>query len=457
MAVIRALNNAVSSLFAQQRRIETISHNIANANVEGYARQEVRLASGTATGSAGWTSGTNRTGTGVRILGVYRNVNEVHLARANSATASTSAAASTASSYSRIEQIFPEPSELALNEQIGQFWSSWSDVAMNPEVREVRVSLLSNAQDMIDTFNSSAQKLTELGVASWQKLGEVVNQINDLTGRIAELNKQLGGFSQGLGENHLADERDTLMTQLASLTGAVSFQTEDGALEISAGGRVLVSGASRFTLQATSNSILWSGDGNPVPSISGEAGALLDTINNLVPRYTEMFDNVAAQLVTDVNALHNAGFDLSGSNGRLFFDPAGVTAATLALSSDPVNGVSGYPERVGAGAGPNRGDGTQARLLAELINSNDGADAEYRGMIAVLGIESRSAVRRTDTAEVMLQSARTAVAQESGVNIDEELTLMIEAQRAYAAAARVITVVDELMAILIERTGIVGR
>jgi flagellar hook-associated protein 1 len=457
MNVIRALNNAVSSLFAQQRRIETISHNIANANVEGYARQDVRLASGTVSGPGGWASGTIRTGTGVRVLGVYRSTNEVYLARANTAAANTSTAASTAASYARIEQIFPEPSDFALNERLGQFWSSWSDVSVNPEVREVRIALLANANDVIDTLRAGAQQLTELGISTRDKLTNVVSQINDLTGRIAELNKNLGGLNRGLGENHLADERDALMTQLAKLTGAVSFHNEDGSLEISAGGRVLVSGSARFTLQATANSVIWAGDGNPVPSIGGEAGALLDTINNLVPRYTEMLDNVAATLVSDVNTIHSAGFDLSGTTGRLFFDPAGVTAATISLSNDPVNGVAGSPERVAAAAGPNRGDGTQAQQIAELINSADGADAEYRGMISVLGIESRSASRRTDTAAAMLQAAQITVAQESGVSIDEELTLMIEAQRAYAAAARVITVVDELMATLIERTGIVGR
>ncbi|MCB1284909.1 MAG: hypothetical protein KDB20_11395, partial [Microthrixaceae bacterium] len=45
----------------------------------------------------------------------------------------------------------------------------------------------------------------------------------------------------------------------------------------------------------------------------------------------------------------------------------------------------------------------------------------------------------------------------AGVNVDEEMTNLMMSQRAYEASARMLTAIDELLDVLINRTGIVGR
>ncbi len=45
----------------------------------------------------------------------------------------------------------------------------------------------------------------------------------------------------------------------------------------------------------------------------------------------------------------------------------------------------------------------------------------------------------------------------SGVSLDEEMVNMIRFQQAYNASARLITAVDEMLEVLISRTGLVGR
>jgi flagellar hook-associated protein 1 FlgK len=53
-----------------------------------------------------------------------------------------------------------------------------------------------------------------------------------------------------------------------------------------------------------------------------------------------------------------------------------------------------------------------------------------------------------------IDSARDS---EAGVNLDEEMTSLLQYQRAYEAAARVITTIDQNLDVLINRTGMVGR
>jgi flagellar hook-associated protein 1 FlgK len=56
-------------------------------------------------------------------------------------------------------------------------------------------------------------------------------------------------------------------------------------------------------------------------------------------------------------------------------------------------------------------------------------------------------------------SAAAAQAQVSGagVDFDEENVNILAAQRAYQAAARVMSAIDEALDVLINRTGLVGR
>ena len=57
----------------------------------------------------------------------------------------------------------------------------------------------------------------------------------------------------------------------------------------------------------------------------------------------------------------------------------------------------------------------------------------------------------------MVAAADAAVQSDSGVNIDEEMTNLLQFQRAYQASARLITTVDEMLDTLVNRTGTVGR
>ncbi len=45
----------------------------------------------------------------------------------------------------------------------------------------------------------------------------------------------------------------------------------------------------------------------------------------------------------------------------------------------------------------------------------------------------------------------------SGVSIDEEMANMVKFEKSYQAAARILTALDEMLDVLINRVGLVGR
>jgi flagellar hook-associated protein 1 FlgK len=205
-------------------------------------------------------------------------------------------------------------------------------------------------------------------------------------------------------------------------------------------------------------SLSWSGGIGPADVSDGEVAGTVGGVNHTLPRYLDQLNGVASTLVSTVNAAHAGGYNLAGTTtGLNFFEPAGTTAATIALSSD----VAGRPEQVAAGgpsgvAGSGTLDGSVAKAIAGLSGRPDAADAAYRSLIGTLGVEAAAVQRRDAMQQNVLSQVDGARQSESGVNLDEELANLVQTQHAYNAAARVLTAIDETLDTLLSRTGRVG-
>lgn len=146
-----------------------------------------------------------------------------------------------------------------------------------------------------------------------------------------------------------------------------------------------------------------------------------------------------------MNAAHRAGFDGAGNPGQAFFaydpaDPAG--SLTVAVDASQV-AASSLP-----------GGARDGGVAASLATSGR-IEALYQAHVGNLGSEVASTRRQQATQSLLTNQVDSSRAQLSGVNLDEETVSMLASQRAYEAAARVMTVVDSVLDTLINRTGMV--
>jgi flagellar hook-associated protein FlgK len=158
-----------------------------------------------------------------------------------------------------------------------------------------------------------------------------------------------------------------------------------------------------------------------------------------------------------MNAAHVAGYDLNGAAGTNLLGSSGgpISAATIVVAiSDPALLAA---SKVAPTAGVPAMDNGNADAIAQLRQLTTGADADYRRMIVELGVQSAVAQRNLDIQSVITTQVDAARESVAGVNIDEEMTNMLQFQHAYAAAGRLVTAIDETLDVLINRTGIVGR
>lgn len=458
MASISGLYTALSGMSAQRRVLDVTSHNIANESTAGYHRQRAELTPVNGSPVSAVFAGQGAQPGGVVVRGVSSARDGLLEARAVREQAAQSSTDLTATTLERIEGLFAEPSDDGLAAQLSDLWGSWVDLADQPGGLATRTQVLERASSLVDSLHHTAAGLVSVRDSAVERLAVLATEANELAGRIADLNATI--VANPSAANDLLDRRDLLVTSLAELTGAVARPSGNGQVDVYIGGRSIVSGATALPLDGAGGALRWAQDGQVVAAPSGEAAALSATILDVVPRYQAALDAVAATLVSDVNALHSAGYDQTGTTGRMFFDPAGTTAATIALSSD----VAGQPANVAAGApvlpgptSPGPLDGEQARLIAALADAATGADGKYVALTSGLAVETRGAVRRAELQADIAEAAVSDALQVTSVSLDEEMANLISAQRAYEASARVLTAIDELMQTLIQRTGVVGR
>jgi flagellar hook-associated protein 1 FlgK len=138
-----------------------------------------------------------------------------------------------------------------------------------------------------------------------------------------------------------------------------------------------------------------------------------------------------------------------------FFD--GSTATSISVSSS----ISGNVRNITAGrldaTGEHAlGDNTNALDIADLKDADTmtgGTESFNEAVIswsAALGTEVNTVMASLDFAEVALDDLKTQRDNVSGVNLDEELVKMIQYQRSYQMAAKLISTADALLAALME-------
>lgn len=455
---ISGLYTALSGMNAQRRVLDVTAHNISNQATEGYHRQRVELQASGIGATARVFAGQDSQLRGVDVIDVTRAVDQLAEHRVVLETARAAGAETLSGELDRIELAFPEPSDNGIASMLDDFWAGWSDLSMYPADSGARVQTLERGQSLVDGMRRAATDLDQITTTASTALSTLAQEVNDIATRIAELN---GGIANGgLASNDLSDQRDLLLKDLAALTGAVAHPADAGVVNVSIGGYQLVSGTVTHTVEAVSGALRWQPGGTAVAAPDSRAASLMKVINDVVPRYRSALDGVAASLVTEVNSLHVAGYDRNGATGWNFFDPAGVTASTIALSGD----VAGQPDHLAAGApvlpgptAPGLYDGEQARGIAAIADRATGPDSAYRSMVAGLGIEVRTGRRSSEIQSGLVRAAEVRAASTGGVSIDEEMVTLMASQRAYEASARVLTAVDEMLGVLLERTGVVGR
>lgn len=452
---------AVSGLRAQQVGIDVTTHNVANANTPGFSRQRVQLETTPPLNVPGLVGGAGlgQIGTGVEAEAIQR-LRDLFADLQYRGEAGTLAQAKTAlETLEQVESVFDEPSESGIAAQLAAFFDAWQDLADDPSDPGARAVVVQQAAALAARFNRAAQQLGALRQHLNDRVALGVDEVNRLAAQVAELNEQIVWVENGgMRANDLRDRRDLLLDRLAELAQASATEQADGSVTVSLGTRALVQDDVVDPLAAVAGAggmweVRFASDNALATVSAGELRGLLDARDVQVPGYLARLDGVAAGLMAAVNGLHVAGYGQDGLTGRAFFVGAGAAdmAVEAAIAADP--GKLGAADAAGQS-----GNNAIALAIAQLRQApSPTPDAAYAALITALGAETQGAKTRAESESAVAQLLERRRQSAAGVSLDEEAVNMLRYQRAYEAAARVITAIDEMLDKLINSTGVVGR
>jgi flagellar hook-associated protein 1 FlgK len=310
MSDFAGLRLALSALQAQQRGVATAAQNAANVNTEGYSRQRVDLESIGAPSVPAIFSTYNGTSGGVRVAAITRYRDQFLELRAALEHSNSASLSQQATSMTRIEQLFNEPSDDGIAQQLSAFWSGFDDIANHPEEPAPRAQLLERAQTVARSLNGAYDNLAQLRNDTIAELSATVADINSMATSIAQLNQAIKANTiAGLQTNELMDKRDLLATKLAEASGGSVRSFEFGQVSVVIDGTALVQENHTNALSVDSSGspvvLRWS-SGTAANVTSGTAGGKLAVINSTIPAYQARLDTVATTLRDQVNGLHAA-------------------------------------------------------------------------------------------------------------------------------------------------------
>jgi flagellar hook-associated protein 1 FlgK len=314
------LTTGVSGLLAFQRALDTTSHNIANANTEGYSRQIVNLASRGADrlGSA-WV------GNGVDVRSIRRLYDETLTGQLRTATSSVKQLDTFGTYAERLDKLLND-SSTGLQASLQQYTNAVETLASTPSSVAARQLLLSQSQSLVNRLKGFQSALNALGTQASTQLTAEVAAINSISQGIATINQQVVA-SNGTplkAPNDLFDERDQLLKQLSEHVAFSTVEENNGALSVYIGsGQTLVN-------NVTAVRLLLQGDVHPVEVTrivsGGSLGGLLQLQSELLTPAQNALGQIAVSLVTGANAQHQQGLDFNGQFGGPLFALAAPTA-----------------------------------------------------------------------------------------------------------------------------------
>lgn len=491
--LFNTFNTAVKGLNAQQTALHTTSHNISNANTEGFSRQRVDMKADAAYNYAG----VGQLGTGVKLAGVFRMVDEFvdYQIRSESSTLNKYMAKNDV--MSQIEMVFNEPSDTGLNFAMSEMFNAWQELSKNPESLNAQSIVAEKSKSFADTLNHMATQVSDLRGDTVSNIEKNTFDINSIVDQLKTVNDQIFNITvKGHSPNDLLDQRDLLMKNLSGLADTTQSYDKWGRASITIGGQDITAQDSAFRLSTVSEmtysadglnvtlnvavggdnmdmrAITMSADaakdlgpgspvyfntvsGNsivPAKIVSGEIGGNLEALKEIDSRLTEL-DSFAKEMAGLINSVHDTGDD------KIEFFTFTDTIERTALNFRVNPEILEQEDRVATGYDVSLpGDGSKALAIANLKNkkltSGGTIEGRYRDIVIKVGISTEHATNMVSNQEALMAQLSNRRESVSGVSIDEEVTNMIKYQRSFEANSRVISTLSEMLDTLINRTGV---
>ncbi|RXH41778.1 flagellar hook-associated protein FlgK [Bradyrhizobium zhanjiangense] len=490
MSLTAALDSARASLMASGIQSSTISRNIAGASTAGYSRKIAVL--------------DNLPNAGVYVAAIQRAASGGLFTNVLTAT---SASAKQSAIYDGLQKIAtstvddPELDQ-SPTAQLNKLKQALQQYANSTDNATLAQAAVTSAKDMATALNQATKTVQSVREGADADMATSVANINQLLTQFDKVNTAIvRGTISGDDVTDYLDQRDSIVSKLSQEVGvSMSLRANGDAALYTDSGVVLFDKTAR-TVSFTATNVYTPGttgnavyiDGVPVtgansvmPLKTGKLAGLAELRDNATVTYQSQLDEIARGLIDAFKEVDQSGAALPDVPGLFTYPgaPAMPASATIsvglagtisvAASVDPASGGNPNLLRDGAISGNaaynynTTGNAGFSARLQQLINEMDApqpfdATAQGKPSGSVIEFASSSASwiesqrKAADDSvqyqNTLLDRSTAALSNVNGVNMDDEMSLMLQVERTYSASSKIISTVDEMLQSLLAAVG----
>ncbi|RWM30747.1 flagellar hook-associated protein FlgK [Mesorhizobium sp.] len=484
MPLSTALSIAQSALLATSKQTSVVSRNVADASNPDYARRVAVVTS---------------TAPGARSVEIQRAANDL-LFRQN--LSALSAWSGQSALYSGMDQL-----DLSVNgidnasspsTAIANLQQQLQLYATTPSNQNLGTAVIDAAKQVVNSLNGGTKAIQDFRTQTDGQIATAVDDLNSLLSQFQDANKAvISGTRSGTDVSDALDQRDALLKKIAEYVPVSTFTRGDNDMVITTtDGTTLFETVPRsvtftpsagYTAGTPGNTIyidnvpLSAGTGDSATA-DGKLAGMLKLRDDVAATMQSQLDEIARGLITafaetapsqpdaaglftwsGAPAVPAAGTLVNGLAGSISvnaaFDPSAGGSPSL-LRDGGANGAA-YVSNPGSGASysnlliayGNRLDQPMAFDTSAGITVSSGVSDYAANAIGWFEGVRQQASTTADAKEALATRTAEALSNETGVNVDQEMSLLLDLEHTYQASARMMKTVDDMLNALLSAVG----
>ncbi|MEI9418881.1 flagellar hook-associated protein FlgK [Mesorhizobium sp. Cs1321R2N1] len=483
MSLSSALSIAQSALLATSRQTSVVTRNVADADNPNYSRRIALVTSTTP---------------GARSVDVQRAANDL-LFRQN--LGALSAYAGQNALYSGMDQLDVSVNGVdnasSPSTAIANLQQALQLYATSPSNQNLGSNVIDAAKQVVRSLNEGSKAIQDFRTQTDGQIDTAVKDLNSLLNQFQDANiAVMSGTRSGTDVSDALDQRDALLKKIANYIPVSTFTRGDNDMVITTGdGTTLFETIPRTVSFAPSSGYAAGAAGNTVyidnvpvsagsggnTTASGTIAGMLQVRDGVASTMQSQLDETARGLITafaeTAPSMPNAAglFTWSGAPavpaaGTLVDGLAGTIKINAAM--DPSTGGNPTLLRDGGANGAayvaNTGGASYSNLLvaygdqldkpmtfdssAGISATSSVADYAANSIGWLQGVRQQASTA-ADAKEALAQRSADALSNATGVNVDQEMSLMLDLEHTYQASARMMKTVDDMMTALLNAVG----
>jgi flagellar hook-associated protein 1 FlgK len=438
--LMASLLSSANALRTFERSLSVVQNNVANSSTPGYAKQRQTLLAAPFNIETGLPGGVT--------LGEMQSIrNEFAERTVRQSLGSYGRYSQQATDLSRVEMLFDATGESGIPGALSAFFQSVSSWSVAPNDLVARQSVIDQAEVVAQSFNQTAAGLVQASTDMNSQATSIVNNINRLVAQVVDYNNQVRASASSAGNAGLEANVNAALEELSEYTDYTALKADDSSYTLFIGGQTLMLiGDRQYPVQAVISNqqvrILDAQSHDITSQIQGgRLASTLEVKNTQIPKYAGELNRMAATLADQANGILATGLAPADQHPLFSYGAAGSEAATLSVTGIAPAELASSPP---SSAGGNENIVKLATLGQQTVIDGFTLTGFYGNLAGQIGRDLSQAETDQTTQEALLTQARSMREDISGVSLDEEAARLIEYQRAYQAAARLVSTLNDL-------------